>query len=80
MAAIITTVPQFRKGERVAFIGGAGVVKNYRPDSGGWSYNVEMDMGPEPDVGRIGYETTIVLCEADLAPCAEEIYSTLAIA
>lgn len=80
MAAIITTVPQFRKGERVAFIGGAGVVQTYRPDSGGWIYTVEMEMGPAPDVGRIGYETTIVLPETDMAPFRDEIYSNLAIA
>lgn len=80
MAAIITTVPQFRKGERVAFIGGAGVVKTYRPDSGGWSYTVEMDMGPEPEMGRIGYETTIVLPETDMAASGDTIYAGLAIA
>lgn len=52
----------------VQFIGGQGKVKSYRPESGSWQYLVEMEMGPEPDMGRIGYETTIVLLESDLVP------------
>lgn len=61
-------VPRFNCEQTVRFIGGQGRVKSYRPESGSWQYTVEMEMGPEPDMGRIGYETTIMLLESDLVP------------
>lgn len=67
MAARIATVPQFRKGQKVSFIGGSGTIKNYQSDAGSWSYLVEMEMGPEPEMGRIGAETTIMLNQIDLS-------------
>jgi len=60
------STPQFCKGQQVRFVGGAGTIKSFQPDSGSWSYQVEMEMGPEPDMGRIGYETTVVLYESDM--------------
>ncbi|MBD1851343.1 hypothetical protein [Leptolyngbya sp. FACHB-711] len=60
--------PRFNCEQTVRFIGGKGKVKSYRPASGSWQYLVEMEMGPEPDMGRIGYETTIMLLESDLVP------------
>jgi hypothetical protein len=50
----------------VHFVGGIGTIKNYRPDSTTWTYAVEMEMGPEPEMGRVGLETTILLHEADI--------------
>jgi hypothetical protein len=59
--------PQFQDSQKVNFVGGTGVVKDYKSDSGSWTYLVEMEMGPLPDMGRIGYETTIWLFESDLS-------------
>ncbi len=67
MAATMTTIPLFRKGQAVKFVGGTGIVKSHQLDSSTWTYLVEMAMGPEPEMGRIGYETTLLLNESDLA-------------
>ena len=58
--------PRFSKGEMVCFVGGVGIIKSCRPDSGTWTYAVEMELGPEPDMGRVGSETTILLLESDI--------------
>jgi hypothetical protein len=39
-----------------------------------------MAMGLEPDFGRVGYETTVVLLEAELEPLTNEWFNYLAIA
>lgn len=59
-------VPRFRKGQTVSFIGGSGTIKSYYPEAGNWFYRVEMQMEPEPMMGRIGAETTILLSQSDL--------------
>ncbi|MBE9019058.1 MAG: hypothetical protein CLLPBCKN_000859 [Chroococcidiopsis cubana SAG 39.79] len=59
-------IPRFRKRQMVRFIGGIGTIENCRASAGAWLYMVEMAQGPEPEMGRIGPETTIVLYEADL--------------
>lgn len=74
------SVPQFRQGQHVRFIGGAGTVKSLRPDSGSWIYQVEMEMGPEPAMGRIGSETTVVLSEADMMVVDTPWFQNFAIA
>jgi hypothetical protein len=66
MSTTITTKPQFQKGQQVRFIGGTGTIKTYSPATAGWNYLIEMEMGPPPTIGRIGYETTIVLSEIDI--------------
>ncbi len=58
--------PRFCKDQIVWFVGGTGRVKSYQPDADSWFYSVEMEMGPEPDMGRIGFETTILLHETDI--------------
>ena len=58
--------PRFGKDQRVCFVGGVGTIKNCRSESSTWTYAVEMELGPEPDMGRIGSETTILLHEADI--------------
>ncbi|MBW4505982.1 MAG: hypothetical protein KME64_05680 [Scytonematopsis contorta HA4267-MV1] len=58
--------PKFQKGQVVEFIGGVGSVVNYRHSSGNWSYFVKMEMGLEPEFGRIGAETTVLLFETDI--------------
>lgn len=59
-------LPKFRKQQTVFFNGGVGIIKNYCLDAGSWSYAVQMEMGPEPEMGRIGYETTILLNETEI--------------
>jgi hypothetical protein len=61
------SMPKFSQNQFVRFIGGEGKVRHFQPASGGWFYTVEMEMGPEPEMGRVGYETMIVLPETDLA-------------
>ncbi|RCJ14500.1 hypothetical protein A6S26_10290 [Nostoc sp. ATCC 43529] len=66
MSAIIVTEPKFYNGQIVSFIGGEGVINNYRFESGNWEYWVQMSMGSEPQMGRVGYETMILLSELDI--------------
>ncbi|MBD6614639.1 hypothetical protein FNW02_01830 [Komarekiella sp. 'clone 1'] len=66
MSASFLAVPKFREGQIVSFIGGKGVVKNYRFESDSWDSLVEMPMGP-PEMGRVGYETMIWLSEVDIS-------------
>lgn len=60
------SIPKFFKGQTVGFIGGVGTVVSCHPNSGSWSYIVEMQMAPDTKIGRIGYETTILLFETDI--------------
>ena len=66
MSKSVMSMPKFRPDQFVRFIGGEGRVKACHQNSGNWSYMVEMEMGPEPEMGRVGQETTIVLAESDL--------------
>jgi hypothetical protein len=66
MTAIGMREPKFHHKQRVRFIGGEGVVQNYESEFGGWTYLVEMALGPEPDFGRIGAETMVLLNETEL--------------
>lgn len=62
--------PQYQRGQTAYFLGGQGIIKNYQQESGKWAYVVEMEMGPEPESGRIGYETTVCLFETELTAVA----------
>jgi hypothetical protein len=62
----VMSMPKFSPDQSVRFIGGEGKVKEYRAEAGNWSYLVEMELGEEPEMGRIGYETMILLSETDL--------------
>lgn len=75
MVAAVVVGEHLHKGQKVNFIGGTGTIKSYFPDAGSWSYLVEMEMGPEPDMGRIGYETAILLSHSDLLMHDEESLS-----
>jgi len=66
MTVKMSKISQFQKGEKVKFLGGVGTIKNFQLEAGSWTYAVEMAMGPEPEMGRIGYETTVLLDESDL--------------
>lgn len=50
----------------VCFPGGTGTIRRCHLESGTWAYTVEMALGPEPNLGRVGSETTILLHEADI--------------
>lgn len=57
---------RFNQKQMVSFAGGIGKIISYQPVSNTWTYAVQMDMGPEPPFGRIGFETTIILEETEL--------------
>ncbi|MEH2247854.1 hypothetical protein [Nostoc sp.] len=67
MSASDLPVRKLCKGQIVSFMGGEGMIKNYRFESGSWEYLVEMPMGPKPEMGRVGYETMIWLPEVDIS-------------
>jgi len=67
------SIPRFQEGEAVRFLGGQGKIQRYKPEAGTWSYWIEMSMGLEPEFGRVGYETTVVLLEADLSHLEGEL-------
>lgn len=66
MTATLIRMPSFRLAQQVRFVGGEGIVRNYRPEAGTWTYLVEMALGQEPNFGRVGAETMVFLAEADL--------------
>ena len=70
--------PQFHCHQTVHFLGGIGKIKSIQPQAIGWAYHVEMSMGAEPDFGRVGAETTIVLEEQELHP-VEQRKSTISL-
>ena len=63
--------PKFHQQEKVSFLGGTGKVKSLQREANKWIYTVEMNMGSEPDFGRVGAETTILLEEQDI--CKRQI-------
>ncbi|BDI17714.1 hypothetical protein ANSO36C_35160 [Nostoc cf. commune SO-36] len=66
MSATFMRSPKFRNAQWVSFVGGEGIVRSYTPEYGTWTYLIEMALGLEPDFGRVGAETMILLPEADL--------------
>jgi hypothetical protein len=70
MRTNIIPTPRFEKNQTVEFLGGMGQIKTYYSESYSWIYLIEMAMGPEPDFGRIGYETMILLAEPDIISLA----------
>jgi hypothetical protein len=58
--------PKFAPNQTVRFIGGVGRIKSIQQQDSRWVYNIEMSLGAEPDFGRVGAETTIVLVEQDI--------------
>ncbi|MBD2060037.1 hypothetical protein H6F88_29275 [Oculatella sp. FACHB-28] len=66
MTATLIRRPIFRPMQRVSFVGGEGIVRSYKPNAGTWAYLVEMPLGLNPDFGRVGAETMVLLNEADL--------------
>lgn len=59
-------LPSFCHAQQVSFLGGEGSIKSFKYEAEAWFYIIEMTLGPEPEFGRVGGETTILLSEADL--------------
>ncbi len=59
-------MPEFYHSQRVSFVGGEGTVQNCEPKFGEWVYLIEMPLGIEPECGRVGAETMVIIDEADL--------------
>jgi hypothetical protein len=66
MTATLVGTPSFHPDQQVKFVGGEGVVRSHKFEACTWTYFVEMALGPEPNFGRVGPETMLVLTEADL--------------
>ena len=66
MTARAIEVHRFQPAQRVRFVGGEGIVRNLKLETGSWKYLVEMPMGDEPSFGRIGAETMVLLSETEL--------------
>lgn len=62
----LLTKPKFVPNQTVRFIGGMGKIKSIQQQDSRWVYTIKMSMGAEPDFGRVGAETTIVLAEQDV--------------
>jgi hypothetical protein len=62
----IIAAPKFKIDQKVEFVGGIGKIRDHRHESGSWIYYVEMELGAEPDFGRIGFETVIMLPEPEI--------------
>ena len=61
-------VRSFDRHQQVSFIGGEGVVRNFKYENGTCKYLVEMPLAPVlPKFGRIGAETIVLLDEIELA-------------
>jgi hypothetical protein len=63
---MLTRKAQFRHNQPVCFIGGTGTVKYCYFHAGKWIYAIEMPLGPEPEIGRIGSETQIFLEQLEI--------------
>lgn len=66
MTARAIEVHRFQPAQRVRFVGGEGIVRNLKLETGSWKYLVEMPMGDEPSFGRVGAETMVLLSETEL--------------
>ena len=66
MTSLTIEVHRFQQAQRVRFLGGEGIVRNLKLETGTWKYLVEMPMGDEPSFGRVGAETMVLLSETEL--------------
>lgn len=58
--------PKFCPFQQVSFLGGMGKIVSRFTEAGKWMYAVEMPLGKEPEMGRIGSETIILMQEAEI--------------
>ncbi len=64
---VILKIHSFNYGQSVKFTGGEGIVKSFKFDNRAWTYLIEMPMGAEPNFGRMGAETMVLIKEAELS-------------
>ena len=62
----LLNAPKFREQQQVCFAGGQGTILSLQADGIDWLYSVEMPLGAEAEMGRIGYETIILMPETEL--------------
>lgn len=74
----VLALPKFSKEQYVTFLGGEGVVRSFKLDAGIWTYFVEMMQGPEPEFGRVGAETMILLNETEMQLYKPEMEQAIA--
>jgi hypothetical protein len=70
-SSLLTRESQFSHNQQVCFIGGTGTIKYCCFDTGKWIYAIEMPLGPEPEMGRVGAETQIFLEEIEIQEVSE---------
>ena len=58
--------PKFCPFQQVSFLGGMGKIVSRFSESGKWMYAVEMPLGNESEIGRIGSETIILMQESEI--------------
>jgi len=66
MTVIPIGIHRFQPAQRVRFVGGEGIVRNLKLETGTWKYLVEIPLGDEPSFGRVGAETMVLLSETEL--------------
>jgi hypothetical protein len=66
MLEISIKVHSFDRDQWVQFLGGEGIVRNFKFENENWTYLVEMPLGVAPNFGRIGAETMVLLSETEL--------------
>ena len=69
----LTTTPRFKQDQQVGFIGGIGKIIYCQADGKDWLYGIEMPLGIEPDMGRIGHETIVLMLENEIFDLVETI-------
>ncbi|MGL5874801.1 MAG: hypothetical protein ACRC2R_20960 [Xenococcaceae cyanobacterium] len=72
-SSLLTRESQFSHNQQVCFIGGTGKIKDCYFYAGKWIYAIEMPLGPEPEMGRIGAETQIFLEEIEIQEVSEKL-------
>jgi hypothetical protein len=66
MTPTIEKIHTFKLAQRVKFFGGEGIVRQVKFEAQHWTYLVEMPLGREPEFGRVGAETMVLLRETEL--------------
>jgi hypothetical protein len=59
-------IPSSDRDQQVQFLGGEGIIRNFKFEAENWTYLVEMPLGSEPTFGRIGAETMVLISETEL--------------
>jgi hypothetical protein len=54
MIATSIELNRFHLTQQVKFVGGEGIVRNFKLKAGTWVYLVEMPLGLAPSFGRVG--------------------------